>query len=140
MNRQQKEAVIKAFKAELTESNAAFLVKYRGLNVSQLQSLRTDLRQAGGRLKVTKARLMKIAAAEIDGIDGFKEDFKDQVGLVFAKEEVPSVAKKLVDFSKEKPHDCLELPGKIKKTEIEDHLRVNMSKLISLLGISKMAG
>ena len=38
MNRQQKEAVVQAFKDNLTETKAAFLVGYRGLSVSQMPS------------------------------------------------------------------------------------------------------
>ena len=100
MNRQQKEAVVKEINGQLKESSASFLIGYRGLSVAQLQALRGQLRQVDGVFRVTKARLMKIAAQGVDGIDGFKDDFKDQVALVFAKGEVPSVAKELVGFSK----------------------------------------
>ncbi len=100
MNRQQKEAVVNDFKHLLTESKAVFLVKYKGLSVAKMQSLRRDLREQDGLLRVTKARLMKIAASGIDGIDDFKNDFKDQVGLVFAKNDMIPVAKALVEFSK----------------------------------------
>jgi large subunit ribosomal protein L10 len=99
MNRQQKEAVVDHVGQLFAKSHAAFLINYRGLDVSGLQSLRSSLRQDGGVLKVTKARLMKKAVEGISGIDKFKDEFKDQVGLVFAMGEVPSVAKKLVDFS-----------------------------------------
>ena len=73
----------------LSASQAAFLVGYKGLSVAQIQTLRNDLREVGGNLKVTKARLMKIAAQNIQGIESFRDNFKDQVGLVFAQEEVP---------------------------------------------------
>lgn len=101
MNRQQKEAVISEFKDLLTNTKAAFLVGYKGLTVKNLESLRRDLRKDGGVFKVTKARLMKIAAQDINGIDSFKDEFKDQVGLVFVNNEVPTVAKTLVNFAKE---------------------------------------
>ena len=100
MNRQQKESVIKDFKDFFSQSQAAFVVNYRGLNVRDMISLRRKLRVQGGRLKVAKARLMKIAADGIDGIDTFKDDFKDQIGMVFALEEVAPIAKELVEFSK----------------------------------------
>jgi len=101
MNRQQKEAVVNDVKEMLTGSQAAFLVGYKGLDVASMQSLRKDLREVGGKLKVTKARLMKIAAQGIEGIDGFQESFKDQVGLVLATQEVPSVAKALSKFAQD---------------------------------------
>lgn len=99
MNRQQKEAVVADFKQMLEQAEASFLVSYRGLTVKDISSLRSDLRQSGARLKVAKARLMKIAAQDIEGIDGFKDNFKDQVGLVFAKREAPAVAKHLINFA-----------------------------------------
>jgi large subunit ribosomal protein L10 len=101
MNRQQKEAVVKEINEQIKESGASFFVGYQGLPVSQLQGLRGQLRQVDGVFKVAKARLMKLAAKDVEGIDAFTADFNDQVGLVFAKGEVPSVAKELVKFSKD---------------------------------------
>ena len=100
MNRQQKEAAVADFKNLFSGSKAAFLVGYKGLTVSQMQNLRRDLRSVDSQLKVTKARLMKIAAKDVEGVDEFSEFFKDQVGLVFANKEVPPTAKKLVEFAK----------------------------------------
>lgn len=107
MNRQQKEEIVADFKDMLSKAEASFVVNYRGLEVSDISGLRGMLRKNGGTLKVTKARLMKIAAEGIDGIEPFKENFKDQIGLVFAFEEVAPVAKCLVDFSKD--HDALQI-------------------------------
>ncbi len=100
MNRQQKEAVIAEFKDFLGRSQATFLVKYKGLTVKQLQNFRKDLREESGVFKVTKARLMKIATKDIEGASEFSDQLKDQVGLIFALEEAPAVAKKIKDFAK----------------------------------------
>jgi len=101
MNRQQKEAVVSDLKELFQNNQATFLVGYQGLTVAKLQTLRKDIRNFGGKFKVTKARLMRIAAEGTQNTEDFRKDFKNQVGLVFVKEEVPSVAKKLVDFAKE---------------------------------------
>lgn len=101
MNRQEKIQVVDLVKQLFSESEAAFLVQYKGLDVDSLQSLRKELRSSRAVLKVTKARLMKIAAQEIEGANQFSTDFKEQVGLVFAKEDASVVAKTLVNFSKE---------------------------------------
>ncbi len=100
MNRQQKEAAVTDFRSLFSGAKAAFLVGYKGLTVSQMQALRRDLRSVDSLLKITKARLMKIAAKDVEGIDGFVDQFKDQVGLVFSNNEVPPTAKKLVEFTK----------------------------------------
>lgn len=107
MNRQQKESAVSDFKQTFSASQAAFLVQYKGLNVALVQDLRKKLREANGSFKVTKANLMRIAVGDIKGIDSFKEQFKDQVGLVFAQNDVPSVAKKLSEFSK--AHESLKI-------------------------------
>lgn len=100
MNRQQKEIAISDCKQLFSQSQAAFLVNYKGLSVARMQELRKSLREKNGALKVTKTNLMRIATDDIEGIDGFKDLFKEQVGLVFAYDDVPGVAKKLSDFSK----------------------------------------
>lgn len=101
MNRREKELAVSEIKDLFTKSQAVFLVVYKGLSVSNLQTLRSNLRKSGGKFKVTKARLMQIATKDISNIEDFKGNLKDQVGLVFAPTEAFSVAKQIVDFSKE---------------------------------------
>jgi len=101
MNRQKKEAVVADCRSLVEESQATFLVNYRGVDVSGLQSLRRTLRDNDGHMKVTKARLMKIAVDGVDGIDAFRDELKDQVGLVFAKSDASTIAKELSNFSKD---------------------------------------
>jgi len=107
MNRQQKESVVSQLRENFSQSEAAFLIEYRGLTVHQLERLRGDLRQKGGTFKITKARLMKLAVDGLDGQEDLAPYFKDQVGLVFAAQETPNVAKILQDFAKE--HEALKL-------------------------------
>jgi len=100
MNRQQKELVVENLKKDLLSSPATFLVLYRGLNVEQMQQLRSDLRSKGGALKVAKARLMKRAVDGEQGASDLTPFLHDQIGMVFAGEEVADVAKVLSDFAK----------------------------------------
>jgi len=101
MNRQQKVEVIKNLKENFLESQATFVVSYKGLSVAQMQQLRADLRKKGGVLKVAKARLMKRAVDGEEGLTDLTSHLHDQIGLVFAKEQFTDVAKVLSDFSKE---------------------------------------
>lgn len=105
MNRQQKSAVIAQLHDRVAQCSATFVVGYRGLTVSQLHTLRTDLRKVGGEFKVAKARLIKKAVAQIDNkaFDGYQEYLHDQIGIVFADKEAPAVAKALHEFSKNNP-------------------------------------
>lgn len=101
MNRQQKEVTLSDFKKLFAESEAAFLVQYKGLNVATLRDLRKNLRESKGIFKVTKTTLMRIAAQDIQGADEFSQDFSNQVGIVFAQGDVSALAKNLVKFSKD---------------------------------------
>lgn len=101
MNRHEKELAVSEIKDLFSKSQAVFLVNYRGLTVSNIQSLRKNLRECGGKFKVAKARLMKIATKDVANIDDFKLNLKDQIGLIFVPNEAFSVAKRIVDFSKE---------------------------------------
>jgi large subunit ribosomal protein L10 len=101
MNRVRKEAVVAEFKDMFERSPATFIVQYGGLNVGSMQSLRKNLREHGGVVRVAKARLMKIAASQAERADEFKGNLKSQVALVFATQEVPAVAKVLVEFAKD---------------------------------------
>lgn len=101
MNRQQKETTLSDFKKLFSESDAAFLVQYKGLNVSALRDFRKNLRENKGIFKVTKTTLMRIATRDIQGADEFSQDFNNQVGIVFAQGDVSALAKNLVKFAKE---------------------------------------
>lgn len=100
MNRQEKEQVVSQVRDAMNASEATFLINYQGASVTLLQTLRRTLYEKNGKLQVAKARLMKIAAAEIDGAEPFTQDFKEQVGLVFAQDQVSEIAKELVNFEK----------------------------------------
>ena len=101
MNRQEKEKMVVELRDKIKGSQAVFLVNYRGLSVAQMDSLRAGLRNQGGSFKVAKARLMKRAVEGMDAVDAMAPYFKDQIGLVFADDGVPTIAQTLHDFSKE---------------------------------------
>lgn len=100
MNRQEKEAVVEGLKNSFSESTASFVVRYQSLTVAQMQDLRKELRQTGGRLKVAKARLVKRAVSDMAGVDSLEPYLKEQIGVVFARQEAPAVAKVLRNFAK----------------------------------------
>lgn len=100
MNREQKAVVIDSIKNSFSQSEASFIVGYKGLTVKQLQTLRKELRTQNGSFKVAKGRLVKIAVKDIDGVSQLTPYFKEQVGVVFADAQVPAVAKVLYNFAK----------------------------------------
>ena len=101
MNRQEKEAVIASLKTDLTQSSASFVVGVSRLTVAELEGLRKNLRQQQGKLQVAKVRLMKRAVQESQCAQGLELFLKEQIALVFATQEAPSIAKMLCGFAKE---------------------------------------
>jgi len=100
MNREQKAIIIDSIKKDFAQSEASFIVGYKGLTVKQLQALRKELRSKNGTFRVAKGRLIKIAVNGLDGISELTPYFKEQIGVVFADQQAPAVAKVLYDFSK----------------------------------------
>ncbi len=100
MNREQKESVVRELQSDFSQSQGTFVVGVKGMTVAQLQNLRKDLRSQGGKLKITKARLMRIATDDNKAVEELQPFFKEQVGVVFAKNESSAVAKVLFNFAK----------------------------------------
>lgn len=129
MNRAEKQNVIESLQNDFSKSNAAFLVGVKGLSVTQIQALRKDLRPQGGKLKITKARLMKIAANNVkeDILDPF---FKDQIGVVFAGSEPSAIAKILYNFAKQ--NEALKIvAGSVEKQLFDKQLITRIAQLPS---------
>lgn len=102
MNRQQKVSVIELLASDYTKSQAVFLVGFRGMTVEQLQKLRRQLRQNGGHLKVAKMSLMRRVVEESASVcDALMPYLKDQCALVFADNDVSTIAKTLQTIAKE---------------------------------------
>jgi large subunit ribosomal protein L10 len=130
MNRQQKELVVQLFRERFSESPATFIVGYKGLTVNQMQELRSKLRAHGGALKVAKARLMKLAVGDLEDTQALMPHFKDQIGVVFASDESPAVAKVLSDFAKD--NEALRLViGSINGTLVDQSAIVRIASLPS---------
>ena len=101
MNRQQKELLVNTLKGDFKNSNASFLVMYKGLSVVKMQELRRGLKASGGKLKVAKDRLVKLAIKEIPEAKDLTPFLKDQVGIIFSTGDATGVAKVIYNFAKE---------------------------------------
>jgi large subunit ribosomal protein L10 len=86
--------------AELTEllrsSSAMAVVDYRGLKVSDMQSVRRTLRDSGVQLTIAKNRLLKIAADEADRTE-LKEALTGPTALATIDGDEAAMAKALSD-------------------------------------------
>ena len=100
MPRPEKVQAVAEIKEQIEGARAVYLTEFRGLTVSQLQTLRRALRDTGADYKVVKMTLAKRAADEL-GIEGISEHLVGPTALTFAHDDAVATAKALKDASKE---------------------------------------
>ncbi len=125
-------AITKARKEELVEqyteligkSRAVFMAEYKGMTVKRMELLRDEVVKADGSFHITKNTLLKIALEQNDQPVP-EELLKGQIATGFAHNEVPTLAKTLVDFAKTEEHMVIKgaiLSGRILSAEEVDAL------------------
>jgi large subunit ribosomal protein L10 len=102
MPRPEKVAVVDEVREKLSSSTATVLTEYRGLTVTQLASLRAELRKANAEYKVAKNTLTRIAAREA-GLEVPDALLSGPTALAFCGDDPVSVAKALRTFAKANP-------------------------------------
>jgi large subunit ribosomal protein L10 len=115
MPRPEKVQAVAEIKEQIEGARAVYLTEFRGLTVSQLQTLRKALRETGADYKVVKMTLAKRATDDL-GIDGISEYLVGPTALTFANNDAVATAKALKDASKE--NDKLVLKAGIMSGEI----------------------
>ncbi|MCY4437540.1 MAG: 50S ribosomal protein L10 [Chloroflexi bacterium] len=106
--REEKAAIIEDLRERLRGTDLAIVADYRGLTVGQMQTLRRELRAAGGQFKVAKNTLLRLAAEREDQA-GLTQLLDGPSGIAFADGDMVTVAKALTTFAKSV--DALEVRG-----------------------------
>ncbi len=117
MNRQEKDTIIQSVKEKFRDSKSSFIVGVQGMTVSAVQELRKNLRSKGGSLRVAKNTLLKLAV-QGSPIENLVPYFKDQIAVVFVKDDIAGVAKILNKVSKDNEKLTL-IVGTIDETIID---------------------
>ncbi|HHD63264.1 MAG TPA: 50S ribosomal protein L10 [Desulfobulbaceae bacterium] len=119
MNRDEKAGKVHALNETFSKAKFAVVTDYRGLKVTELEKLRTELRQKNAFIQIAKNTLLKLAVkgTEYEGLD---ESFTGTTAIAFSFEEPVGPAKVLTDFAKE--FDALQIrsavmDGKVLSTE-----------------------
>jgi large subunit ribosomal protein L10 len=100
ISREKKEQLVAQYGQWIEESEAFVLTKYIGLSVSELDELRRDIREANGNFHIVKNTLMKIAFENAD-LEYDEDLFIGDTAIGYASENMPGLAKALVDFAEE---------------------------------------
>jgi large subunit ribosomal protein L10 len=95
MDRAEKREVVSALHDVFAKTGVVVVAHYAGLSVADMTKLRSDMRDAGGRVKVAKNRLVKLALEGTDAI-GISDLLTGPTCLAFSDDPVtaPKVAVK----------------------------------------------
>jgi large subunit ribosomal protein L10 len=115
--RLEKEKKVAEIKEDLSKANIIVFTDYRGLSVAQMNKLRRALQQEGGKYKVVKNTLTKIAARET-GLEHIEEYLEGPIGIAYGFDDPLAPVKTLVKFAKE--YDNLSLKGGVLENKILD--------------------
>ena len=95
MERAEKREVVTALHDVFAKTGVVVVAHYAGLTVAQMTKLRSEMRSAGGRVKVAKNRLVKLA---LEGTDakGIADLLKGPTCLAFSEDPIaaPKIAVK----------------------------------------------
>ena len=98
MNKLKKKSYIEEMKNFFSTSNSVFVTHYQGLNVKEIDNLRSELRKNGVLFKITKNRITRLA---LDGTKYKKLEnlFTGPTAVAFSEDAIKS-AKILTKFAK----------------------------------------
>jgi len=115
ISKKRKTELVAEYTEQLKRSQGIILADYQGLSVSAMEGIRNSLRPIGAKFRVVKNRLLILALKEA-GLSVPDEWLSSPTVISFCYDEVPSVAKALVDAKKEL--DVLQIKGGLLGTKV----------------------
>ena len=129
MNREQKKSYITEMESQFQNNEAVLVTHYQGLTMSQLDELRSQMREHGITFKITKNRITKLALEKTKCKD-LTNLFKGATAVAFSNDAIIS-ARILSKFAKDNAN--LKLLGGIMGEEVLDEAAVqNVANLPTL--------
>jgi len=129
MNKEQKKNYISEITTQFENSESVLVTHYQGLTMSQLDDLRSQMREHGIIFKITKNRITKLALEKTKCKD-LSNLFTGPTAVAFSNDAIIS-ARILSKFSKD--NENLKLLGGIMGSDILDHAGVqNVANLPTL--------
>ena len=129
MTREQKKNYITEMESQFQNNEAVLVTHYQGLNMTQLDELRSKMREHGIQFKITKNRITKIALEKTKCKD-LSNLFSGATAVAFGNDGIMS-ARILSKFSKD--NENLKLLGGFMGNELLDQAAVqNVANLPTL--------
>jgi large subunit ribosomal protein L10 len=101
VTKERKDELITQYKDWANRSRALIVTEYHGLSMSDLDELRSKIREVGGEFHIVKNTLGKMAL-EAEGYPLPQDLFEGSTAIAFAFDDAPATAKALVDFARSK--------------------------------------
>ena len=98
MSKEAKKNYVEEMKKNFTSNESVMIAKYQGLNVTELDALRKELREKGILFKITKNKITKIAIKETPKKD-LEKYFTGPTAAAISSDPI-STAKILTKYSK----------------------------------------
>lgn len=95
----QKKEEVSKLAEEMKSAKLILLVDYRGINVTDVTNLRTELRNINTKYSVIKNNITKRALAEC-GIEGLEEQLEGPTAVIMCDEDYLEPSKVIYNFSK----------------------------------------
>ncbi len=110
ITKERKQELVALYTDLLERSQAVILTDYHGLNVAQITTLRSQIREASGAYYVTKNTLIKLAL-EGKGLSVPEEWLEGPTAIGFCFDEVPAIAKAITQFAEQS--EILKIKGAV---------------------------
>ena len=134
MDRAQKEKVVEELGQVFSEAGVIVVMHYQGLTVAEMSDLRNRMRDAGGKVRVAKNRLAKIAL-EGKPVQGIDEYLTGQTALAYSPD--PVAAPKVVAEYAKKNQKLVVLGGAMGSTILDAD---GVKALASLPSLDELRG
>jgi len=115
ISRDRKKELVEEYAEQLESCQGLILTDYRGLQVTDMEQLRRDLRQQNIKLQVVKNRLLQLAL-EGKGMEVPGDWLQGPTAVAYCYDEVQPAAKALNDFAKDS--DSLSIKGGVTSAAI----------------------
>ena len=96
----QKKEEVSKLAAEMKEAKIILLTDYRGINVTDVTNLRTNLRNVNAKYTVIKNNITRRALAEC-GIEGLEDKLVGPTAVIMSNEDYLEPAKAIYNFTKD---------------------------------------
>jgi large subunit ribosomal protein L10 len=108
LNRAQKDELIKGIKTDIENAKAVYLTNLIGVTANESVAIRKSVRDAGGKLVVTRNTLFR-KGSEGTPAEALLKELKGPHAIAFAFEDAAAVAKCLKDAGDD--HEVVDLKG-----------------------------